>query len=75
MDPKDTVQKVVTEIIQNKLHETQDQLLKSLCNNIFIGQWELARACISSLVKQGNTPRANVIDILLKIIKFPFSQR
>ncbi|GFO26040.1 Zinc finger fyve domain-containing protein 26 [Plakobranchus ocellatus] len=75
MDAKDTVQKIVSEIIQNKLNETQDELLKSFCNNVFLGQWELARACLTSLVKEQHILSGHqVTDIVLKISNFPFSQ-
>lgn len=51
-------------------------LFKFFCNNLYLGQWELARSCIKQLheeafLKDG----ANITDILIDVAEYPNGRR
>ena len=52
------------------------QLLKFFCNNLYLGQWELARACLVELYDQRALLNLNSIDdILLDVATNPCAYR
>ncbi|XP_076098495.1 uncharacterized protein LOC143068375 isoform X2 [Mytilus galloprovincialis] len=49
-------------------------LFKFFCNNLFLGQWELARSCIARLNDEKAWLKADIRKILTDIIYYPFSR-
>ena len=52
-----------------------EQLFKFFCNNLHLGQWELARACIPQLHKQKSALHGNVENVLDDVIGNPYGYR
>lgn len=50
-------------------------LYKFFCNNLFLGQWELARSCIARLNDEKAWLKVDIRNILTDIINYPFSRR
>lgn len=48
-------------------------LYKFFCNNLRLGQWELARACIETLVGRNDKCGEQVKEILKDIIEEPLT--
>lgn len=51
------------------------QLWKFFCNNVYLGQWELARAVAKELYQQREVLGSSVTDILRRIIENPYGFR
>ncbi|GAB1601368.1 finger FYVE domain-containing 26-like [Argonauta hians] len=58
----------------NELKESVRLLFKFFCNNIFLGQFELARACISYLASHGGPYGVDVGNILKQIVEYPYGR-
>lgn len=50
-------------------------LFKFFCNNLYLGQWELARACISRLHSEKQHLTVAIRDVLIDIVKYPYCRR
>ncbi|XP_046355808.2 zinc finger FYVE domain-containing protein 26-like isoform X1 [Haliotis rufescens] len=58
--------------INREGEETIAMLYKSFSNNLLLGQWELARACLSQLSKDCHQIGVNIKDVLRKVAAYPF---
>ena len=51
------------------------QLVTFFCNNVYLGQWELANACIHELESQKEILGVDVVEILREISCVPYGYR
>lgn len=72
-----TIQRVLNDHIKCEREKKIDDLYKFFCNNVFLGQWELAKTAIPTLVKELDKSGSNIdfIQVLINISDYPFSQR
>ena len=61
-------------VAKEKEHSVQ-LLYKFFCNNLYLGQWELARACISRLHVEKQLISTEIRDVLLDIVEYPYNRR
>ena len=47
------------------------KLLRLFCNNLYLGQWEFAKACIDQLHAEGSFLKLEILDILRDIARNP----
>lgn len=50
-------------------------LYKFFCNNLVLGQWELAKACVQQLHRDGKSIDVNIGDILRDVAHYPYGKR
>ncbi|KFM76263.1 hypothetical protein X975_06430, partial [Stegodyphus mimosarum] len=53
-------------------------LYREFCNHVYLGQWELARACAIALIKNdthGNNEKQLLLSTLKNLAKDPFLAR
>ncbi|CAL1527591.1 unnamed protein product [Lymnaea stagnalis] len=76
METKSTLEKVLKHHTDTEWRSKIDDLFKFFCNHVFLGQWELARTAIPTLLKEFDKDERNTtfIDILKAVIDYPFSQ-
>ena len=51
------------------------QLFKFFCNNLYLGQWELARACVKELHQQRELLGLSIQDVLKDVAQNPYGYR
>ncbi|XP_067681511.1 uncharacterized protein [Haliotis asinina] len=59
--------------INKEGEETIALMYKSFSNNLLLGQWELARACLSQLRKSCHEIGVDIKDVLRKVAAYPFN--
>ena len=52
-----------------------DLLFKSFCNNLYLGQWYLAKSCVNELYTRKNETGINIRDVLISLAKHPYGAR
>ena len=51
------------------------RLLYSFCNNLYLGQWELAEACTNELHEQRDLDKGDITSLLEDIVSYPYERR
>ena len=54
---------------------SREQLFVSFCNNLYLGQWELARACAQRLDKlktNESDENVNITEVLKAVVRYPY---
>ncbi|CAG5123694.1 unnamed protein product, partial [Candidula unifasciata] len=76
METKNTFDKVLNQYVSAQWQEKIEDLFKFFCNNVFLGQWELAKTAIPTLIKELKTSKANIdfAQVLINVSEYPFSQ-
>ncbi|XP_036363256.1 zinc finger FYVE domain-containing protein 26-like [Octopus sinensis] len=58
----------------NELRESVRLLFRFFCNNIYLGQFELARACVPYLAQHGTHYGVDIGQILKQIVEYPYGR-
>ncbi len=56
-------------------HVSAEQLFKSFCNNLYLGQWELARACglrLSEIEDFERRRPQDITEVLKAVVRHPY---
>ena len=56
---------------------SRQQLFVAFCNNLYLGQWELARACAQRLAKLSfrtneSDENLNITEVLKAVVRYPY---
>ncbi|OWF55424.1 Zinc finger FYVE domain-containing protein 26 [Mizuhopecten yessoensis] len=51
-----------------------ERLFRYFCNNLYLGQWEVARACLQQLHREGQLIGRNIKDFLRDITENPYER-
>lgn len=50
-------------------------LYQAFCNNLYLGQWELAKSCIAQLHEEGEASGVRIVDVLRDVASHPYNRR
>ena len=59
----------------NEQGESVRLLFRFFCNNLYLGQFELVRACVAQLAAQGPQFGVDIGQILKQIVEYPYERR